>query len=82
MGGMDETPKRRAFGRPASLAAVVAVALPVVYVLSAGPARWLNEKGYIGDHVINTLYLPTVWLMNSHPTMGQLVRWYLRLWGP
>jgi hypothetical protein len=39
-----------------TLAAVLV--LPVLYVLSAGPACWLCENGTISGHTLNTIYSP------------------------
>lgn len=56
--------------------------LPVLYVLSIGPAIWLAEAGYLQGTVIEVLevvYAPLVWLANDTP-LGGPIEWYVDLW--
>jgi hypothetical protein len=39
---------------------VLIVVLPVLYVLSIGPAIWLVNHGYVDENVAETMYLPVL----------------------
>ena len=75
--------------RPSGGAAVVLVLvvflliLPLVYVLSLGPAIWLHSSGAIGasgTEVLEAVYFPLDWTANNVPVVGPLIMRYAELW--
>jgi hypothetical protein len=75
---MSETKKRAPVGAWVALA----IALPVLYVLSIGPAIWLDK--YAGMPALmwglKVIYSPLVWLMDTNETMKSAMMWYIELW--
>ena len=58
---------------------VAAVLLPVVYVLSIGPAMQLDGGGILSDRFIWT-YWPLLWLHAHCPPARNVLDWYVGLW--
>jgi hypothetical protein len=57
-----------------------AALLPLLYVLSIGPATALNvAPGGVCHTVLIAIYAPLDWLDEHTPISGPL-RWYVRLW--
>lgn len=57
----------------------VALALPVLNVLSLAPMVWLRETGFIPRPIANWLfiiYLPIIWLCKDNPALVRLIEWY------
>ena len=55
------------------------VLLPMLYVLSAGPAHWLWTRGYIsGDEgsFLWMFYTPMRWTYESCEPFLQFIEWY------
>ena len=63
-------------------AAIFVPLLPVLYVLSSGPAEWLQTRGYIrgGDGWTFWFYLPLNRLMEVSHTFKAALLWYLSVW--
>jgi hypothetical protein len=59
---------------------VVVVLLPVLYVLSIGPAEWLAAHGYCSEDAIGYAYGPVVLLYNISETAELVIDWYVELW--
>jgi len=78
---MSESPNRRA--RHSQLRWIIIASamllLPVLYVLSIGPAGWANQNGYLPDD-IRGFYAPIVWLHDNTP-LAKPLDWYGELWG-
>jgi hypothetical protein len=53
--------------------------LPIVYVLSSGPAVWLMDHGYVSD-IIGLLYWPLHKLRLTFPLFKTVWEWYVELW--
>jgi hypothetical protein len=70
-----ERPKRR-------LAAVllVAVALPILYVASAGPAVYLWCRGVVPDSAWDTVYAPLFTICRNNETANRYISWYMEWW--
>ena len=53
-----------------------------LYILSAGPMYWtIYEAFFVGHNpLIQTLYLPLVWLASNSDLFGQWMEWYVGLW--
>jgi hypothetical protein len=58
---------------------VVALILPVAYVLSIGPAYWLMGHGYLPDEA-EALYAPLALVASFYPPFGALISEYVKLW--
>lgn len=72
--------------KPWSIWIVVALVLPVVYVLSAGPLHWVDCQGGFHPVVRNaimTFYTPLQMLSQSGPKPVRVaIEWYSDLWTP
>jgi hypothetical protein len=75
--------------RPTGGAAVVLVLvlvllfLPLVYILSVGPAIWLHSSGAIGPtgtEILEAVYFPLEWSSRNVPLVGPLIMRYADLW--
>lgn len=75
---MEDQPNRSSYW------ITVAVALPVLYVLSIGPVLWMIVKPL---HTIMApmwfmyLYFPVIWLTEVWPAFKAILDAYLKLWG-
>ena len=81
--GMDDKPTKRDRGPTLVIAAGLAL-VPLIYVLSAGPAQGLVLHGYISQDspackVLATIYLPLSWLMEDSELFNSLMKWYVGL---
>ena len=60
------------------------VSMPILYVLSAGPANWLMYRGVLRGRLLEAvvaLYWPVRWLMDNGPEpVSKAIRWYAELW--
>ncbi|MBC7852750.1 MAG: hypothetical protein IAF94_04875 [Pirellulaceae bacterium] len=56
--------------------ACLLVLLPVLYVLSAGPATWLYYHGYLSGKAIEVLFAPLVWACDHCNPLYEFVGWY------
>lgn len=65
------------------IAAIVVVLLPILYVLSYGPAILLIRLGLIEYPytLVNWFYSPLDYLCRLYPPFSQLLHWYAQLWG-
>jgi len=53
--------------------------LPVLYVLSLGPAIMLSEHGYLNSEVWDWVYAPLVLIYESCPPTQKPLEWYASL---
>lgn len=60
---------------------VAVLGLPVLYVLSIGPA-WMMSTMPRGGNYIPNFYAPLVRFVNPYPPLAQALIWYLHLWAP
>jgi hypothetical protein len=80
----SESPVIKERGSGALATVIVALALPLLYVLSAGPAAWLLDHGYIAGtavQVAKVAYDPLDWA-HDHTFLGEPLDLYLRLGVP
>jgi hypothetical protein len=56
--------------------------LPVLYVLSIGPAFWLFWEGHASMPTIRKVYAPMFWLHKNNKHSAQCIDWYLKMWNP
>ena len=62
--------------------AVVLVLLPVLYVLSIGPAgRFVIKPGYDASPAWYRAYAPILWATDRLKPLNEGLQGYLRLWG-
>jgi hypothetical protein len=79
----DKRSSGRAGGAAAVAVAVLLLLLPVGYVLSIGPAIWLDSRGYIHveeDSLIAKFYFPIIYAAESVPMLDSGLTWYADLW--
>lgn len=78
---MSDAPEHRdrdAGGSAGWVAALLLVS-PLLYVLSIGPAGWLEKAGYL-PRSVRSVYVPVVWL-HDHTPLEKPLEWYGELWG-
>ena len=63
-----------------TLAVVATVLLPVLYVLSSGPAHWLMDHGYLSDANFCTIYGPLLLAAKKSVSVQSVIVWYIDLW--
>jgi hypothetical protein len=56
------------------------VGLLAAYVLSAGPAGLLVDKGVLPENNVKPLYAPLAWISWNFPAVSGVFRWYEHLW--
>jgi hypothetical protein len=64
--------------------AALVIILPILYVLSAGPAVFVavkSEGRYLSYGFIDTFYAPVEWL-DTKTVLHAPLEWYLSLWCP
>ena len=80
---MEDDPKKQGGGRLAAFtAALVLLLLPVIYVLSFGPASTLNWYGWISDETWHAIYSPLFSAMDRYQWAYSSLEWYMDLWVP
>ena len=75
-------PRPRSERRSPWPAVVLVGLLPVLYVLSSGPALWLVERYARGSWVRRwtmNFYLPLEWLADICPPFRDAISWYVCL---
>jgi hypothetical protein len=53
------------------------LALPVLYILSVGPASWLVEHGYLDRESAIAFYSPIRYAVQHSSTVQAAMNWYL-----
>ena len=71
---------QRPTNKSAPVILAVVLLLPVVYLLSTGPAFWLEVRGYAADEHVSTIYRPVLWIIDRSETCDAALDWYLSLW--
>ena len=62
-------------------AIIVAIVLPVLYVLSIGPAAWLMTNEYIEASTLMDAYYPVGSVAYKSDVLGETLDWYLECFG-
>ena len=70
----DDSTVSRSWGKYISYGVIALV----LYVLSMGPAVWLDERGMIGP-AYHTIYFPLYFIFNDS-FLEEPIRWYVNLW--
>jgi hypothetical protein len=79
IGAMKETIERRKGSHAGAMLAVVLL-LPVLYVLSIGPAARLVFRGYMQPETVKAIYAPVQWLADQNHAVNFTLTWYVNLW--
>lgn len=53
--------------------------LPILYVLSTGPAVMLRDRGFITQDTLRTVYAPIFWL-SEYEIVRDGIEWYCEFW--
>jgi hypothetical protein len=80
MAGMDKRPQSRSNGTAAI--AIGLLLLPILYMLSVGPAIWLCNRGAITRRQLFTAYAPIAWIEGRNETFDGALDFYVKLWVP
>jgi hypothetical protein len=63
-------------------ATVVVVCLPLLYVLSFGPACWISSRTGMGVYKLPTLYRPILYAMSCSRSVAKLCNRYAKAGAP
>jgi hypothetical protein len=75
MGGMEEREKQSGTGAATFAIVSLLAAIPILYVLLAGPVLRL-----VGEDTWRVIYFPLILLARLAPPLGRAIEWYVRLW--
>jgi hypothetical protein len=85
MQAMNDEGPTRIERRLSTIAVAVFVAalvlLPLLYVLSAGPAVWLLAHGFLSDAAFTWFYFPLSYVSDRWQSLEAFLEFYLELWG-
>jgi hypothetical protein len=70
---MDES---RRSATPVVVAVLVTILLPVVYLLSIGPAVWLIQHEYLARETARAIYYPLVFAAEHNSWFNAALQWY------
>jgi hypothetical protein len=65
--------------RAISMVMVVAIAVPLLYVLGTGPAEAVCKKFPKTQPALRAFYFPLIWL-HDHTALQKPLDFYIRLW--
>jgi len=78
---MEETKKDRGgAGTAVLLGVILALLLPIAYVLGYGPGVWLTSHEYLSEDVLDTVYFPLFFLGSHIEWIGDWIIWYASFW--
>ena len=78
----DERKERGGLGCVIIGGALMCLFLPVLYVLSAGPAVWLIDHNFITIEVAGPFYAPIYYLAEAFPSFERFIGWYSSFFRP
>lgn len=73
----------RSSGPAVAVLALLLMLLPVLYVLSIGPAVWLHDRGLMSnglDEIAEVVYAPLDWAADASPLIEDPLDFYIELW--
>ena len=79
MAGMEER-EQKSRGAGCAIVGVVLILLPVLYILSAGPAFWLWGRGSLSDDAVEMIYAPLYFASDHSEWANDAFSWYVGLW--
>ncbi|MGI8980093.1 MAG: hypothetical protein ACR2FY_12790 [Pirellulaceae bacterium] len=77
---MHDDQKRGPLAAPLLAGAALLILLPLLYILSCGPAVALMTRGYLSREAFDIAYHPLRLASQSSTWMGQALEWYAQLW--
>ncbi|MGE0609072.1 MAG: hypothetical protein AB7O62_18405 [Pirellulales bacterium] len=77
---MDQAARQNKRGGIAVIVLLVSVGLPILYVLSLGPAVWLSTHGYINDDILDWFYAPLDALYHRNRLAKGVLDFYVSFW--
>lgn len=77
---MEEREQKRGGARCAIGCGVLLILVPVLYVLSLGPAVWIGDHYELTRDVITAVYYPLFLLAKRFEPIKQMLDWYVGLW--
>jgi hypothetical protein len=71
--------ERKSFAAPVEIGLLIA--LPILYVLSFGPAMWMYDHDFASEPVLRVIYYPilSIWKV---PWFHDYLAPYVQLWRP
>ncbi|HEV7999884.1 MAG TPA: hypothetical protein VGP63_08400 [Planctomycetaceae bacterium] len=75
---MSDEPKRRSWG----WIGWAIVSLLALYLMSAGPAAWLWNRGYLNSRFMSVAYAPIDWSYKNSAAAQRIIDQYMRIWTP
>jgi hypothetical protein len=81
----DDTAPRRRSPRVPYVIIGLMLLMPVLYVASTGPVRWLVERNWISEptgEYLQYVYLPIMIACEAFPFVEELLGAYTSLWVP
>jgi hypothetical protein len=81
---MENERKKRGGGGATAFSAslIIVLLLPVIYVLSFGPASRLNWYGWLSNETWHAVYSPLFSAMDRYQWAYDALEWYMDLWVP
>jgi hypothetical protein len=79
----SESSKRERSG-VLTVAVVVLLVLPVVYLFATGPITWLADRNYLSEQasaIIYVIYWPLIYLDDNSPLFHRLFELWCNTWG-
>ena len=77
---MDEERNRGSSAGPILIVGVLLILIPVLYILSCGPAVALMTRGYMSREVFDVAYFPLRFAVQDSSWIGRLLESYAGLW--
>src|SRR5262245_24663217 len=75
----------RSSGAAAVVAVLILLFLPLLYVLSIGPAVWMHDRGMMSPTVTqcaDTIYSPLEWASSKSSVSERIIMGYIEWWRP
>jgi hypothetical protein len=66
-----------------TVAVILSLGLPAVYLFATGPITWLDHHGYINERtrdVVHWVYTPLVYLIHNSELVDKLFKQWFALW--
>lgn len=77
---MPSEPKRDGRGALVAAIGLSLIVVPLLYVLSVGPAARAAVAGILPESIFEVLYAPLEWLRAVWPAFHDATDWYAQLW--
>ncbi|MBC7853640.1 MAG: hypothetical protein IAF94_09405 [Pirellulaceae bacterium] len=77
---MDDDRNRGGMAGPILTVGTILLFLPLLYILSCGPAVALMTRGYLSEEAFAVAYYPLSLAARSSTWIGQILESYANLW--